>query len=351
MTLSKSTSGLVLNRKVLMQELLKLEDAGHKVKITEVNPKHFNLASYYQGKAIKCSVYFNNDGCVTLHNIVGDMHEDVFPRLIATSLLTDAKTINASIPHFDSSLFEAMELHLPSLFEGTTFQRLSSDKYKITSSYGDAINLTYYPTTGTLLLSGKKCLAYCELVTFLSGRMKVGTFLQGFRDILEVQTTEAEYMAEIRARIGNLAHYMEKEWVEDLCGMLVVEKINLNLPTYTQFAFSSLRCLEGFCKRLAKELSIVITDRNGQGMNDYFKVDGNVAKFRDPASMSGREMTINQSESLGSALSFLYHERNPKFHASQLAIATVNIASQQEAIDLNKQAVHIMKQAYEKWMN
>ncbi|RYZ82376.1 MAG: hypothetical protein EOP04_22165, partial [Proteobacteria bacterium] len=124
------------------------------------------------------------------------------------------------------------------------------------------------------------------------------------KDIIIISNTVDQFREENKFRVGNLATFMEPEWIDDLCVMLVIEKIEIALPSYTQFAFCSIRGLEEFCKRLAKELNVPITGRHGSQLGYIFEVKAGRAFYRNPGLTSSLVMTNKQSESFGSALAF-----------------------------------------------
>jgi hypothetical protein len=205
---------------------------------------------------------------------------------------------------------------------------------------GEKIIFNYFETntltiTGRPLLLHSSALNYFIELNYLKPIERFATSVQYY----QIKTTFDKFEEELKARLPLAYAYLPDNIKTFILSAIILEKIEVDLPDYSCFAFNILKAIEGLMKHLLFEKEIII-DR----AFDIFKKDIAPVKIRDNINIilgSSRSQIIE-------ALYELYKkDRHTLFHTEYLDISTRIIEKREFAIDILNNSLNLINDSYQ----
>ena len=310
--------------------------------------EQFTVSGIYQGskKEVKISFISNQEGSTTINYKMGKS-QDVSKKIadfICEKAITDNR--DCSISSLNGVSSEDFELVIESLqadyesfeVENNTIDHGIQKKVKINT--GENIIFNYY-NTGTLTITGRPLLFHSSALNYFTelNYLKPAERFNTTVKYYQIDTKYTEFEQELINRLPNAFHHIPENIKSLILSGVILEKIEVDLPDYSSFAFNVLKALEGLMKHILFEKGITI-----ERSFNIFKKDSEPVEIRD--SISNTISCSKTNQVIENTYEFYKRERHTLFHTEYLDISTRIIENREDALEILNNALSLIDDSY-----
>ncbi|SNR71848.1 RNase LS family HEPN domain-containing protein [Flavobacterium sp. ov086] len=345
LNLNRNDIGLLVNR--YCQESL----VDYKIDSKKVRhglEEQFIIIGNHGGKTkeVRISFISNNNGSTTINYKMGkaqDVSSEIAHFVKEKGVTDNRENSISSISNVNIDDFKTVIECL-----GIDYQTLTIEdkeipygiQKKIVIETGEQVVFNYYETntltiTGRPLLLHNSTINYFTELNYLKPEHRFDTAIQYY----QIQTKYEDYENELKARIPLAYDHLPENIKALILSAIILEKIEIDLPDHSSFAFNILKALEGLMKHLLF-LKGVSIDRNF----DIFKKDIEPVEIRDSKKqIIGCAKTVVVIEKL---YEYYKKERHTIFHTEYIDLTTRIIEKREDAIEILNNSLALINDSY-----
>lgn len=302
-------------------------------------------------KEVKISFISNQEGTTTINYKMGKS-QDISKRIadfICEKAIVDNR--NYSISTLNAVKSEDFDLVIESLqSDYDSFELQSTDiqhgiQKKVKIDTGENITFNYY-NTGTLTITGRPLLFHNSALNYFT-ELKYLKPIHRFDSTVQyyhIETKYSDFEQELRNRLPNAYHHLPENIKALVLSGVILEKIEIDLPDYSSFAFNVLKAIEGLMKHLLFEKGITI-----ERSFDVFKKDLEPVELK--VAISNTINCQKTNEVVQDTYEFYKKERHTLFHTEYLDVSTRIVERREDALEILNDALAVIDDAYNKILN
>jgi hypothetical protein len=302
-------------------------------------------------KEVKISFISNQEGTTTINYKMGksqDISKRIADFICEKAIVDNRKYSISTLNAVKSEDLDLVIEYLQSDYD--SFELLSTDiqhgiQKKVKIDTGENITFNYY-NTGTLTITGRPLLFHNSALNYFT-ELKYLKPVHRFDSTVQyyqIQTKYSDFEQELINRLPNAYHHLPENIKALVLSGVILEKIEIDLPDYSSFAFNVLKSIEGLMKHLLFEKGI-----NIERSFDIFKKDSEPVVLKTAISN-----TINcnkTNEVIQETYEFYKKERHTLFHTEYLDVSTRIVEKREDALEILNNALAVIDDAYNKILN
>jgi len=310
--------------------------------------EQYIITGTHQGKKkqIKISFISNNNGSTTINYKMGKSQEvscEIAKYVKDNGVMDNRANSISSLSNVSRADFNMVVECLQVDYNTLKIEEKSIDlgvQKKLTIDTGEQIVFNYYETnsltiTGRPLLLHNSTLNYFTDLKYLKPEQRFDTAVKYYH----IDSKYAEYEGELREKLPNAYEHLPDNVKALILSGIILEKVEIDLPDYSSFAFNVLKAIEGLMKHLLFLKGVTI-DRNF----DIFKKDVEPVEIKDTVVANiSCEKTVSAIEEL---YEFYKKERHSLFHTEFLDVSTRIVEKREDAIEILNNSLVLINDSY-----
>jgi len=245
------------------------------------NGRHCNFL--IDGKACLVIFFFKKDGTTTIQTTAGpdsEMSERIGNEIKEAADLSQTSQASYTFRNISTDQVVLFQEYVEEEIEGanvsTTKVTDSQSRITLEGRYKDKATVTYYESTGTVLLQGKPLPIIQEAKLFFYDIADIDDIIENESNVHEIKLEKDALHGKLHAYMPNAISFLDNKIIKILTPALVLESINVDLPDYSMFVYPALRGMEGYIRQLlkAKYPEYRNTNKIGSLFDDCIKGDG-----------------------------------------------------------------------------
>lgn len=302
-------------------------------------------------KEVKISFISNKNGSTTINYKMGksqDVSHEIASFIKDKGVSDSRNNSISSLSNVNSKDFDTVIEFLEADYDTLKIDEKAINhgvQKKITIDTGEQIIFNYYESS-TLTITGRPLLLHSSTINYFTDLkyLKPEHRFDSAAKYYHIKTKYDEYKKELSEKIPLAYEHLPENIKALILSGLILEKIEIELPDYSSFAFSLLKSLEGLMKHFLFEKGITI-DRSF----DLFKKDIEPVEMRD-----SKKVIISCSktvEVIEKLYEFYKKERHTIFHTEFLDVSTRIIDKREDAIEILNNSLVLINNSYNTLLN
>jgi hypothetical protein len=315
--------------------------------------QQFTVNGHHDGekKEIKISFISNLNGSTSINYKIGKFHDigKQMADFVRENGVTDNRKNSITSIHsvakgdFDFVL-ENLKIDYQYLTVGEKEIPYGIQK-KINISTGEQIIFNYYESN-TLTISGiplllhNSALNYFTELNYLKPIERIDSTVKYY----QIKTTFSDFERELKDRLPIAYEHIPSNVKAFLLSSIILEKIDIDLPDYSCFAFNILKAIEGIMKHLLFEKGIVINRAF-----DIFK--NNIEPVRIKESTNKTISCPKTTLVIENFYEYYKKERHSLFHSEYIDVTTRLVEKREDVIDILNNSLNLINDSYDNLIN
>jgi len=228
------------------------------------------ISSDKRGTALHCTfvkdespclliLYLKTDGTSTLQFSVGknqELSKTIAEEIISQCNTSDNKTASYTFKKITKEDFALVQDFVRDEIDGAILTiKKDNDTTKQISAEGlfnDKATITYYKTTGTVLLQGRPLPILQVIKLFFYEIIPTDAIIANENQVYSIDITKDVVMAKLKAYLPTAFNFLDKKVIKILSPSLALDCVDIALDDYSSFSFPLLRGMEGYVRQLVK---------------------------------------------------------------------------------------------------